>query len=276
MEVISSAMSSFEVDCIFPSIACAGSGLAWVRTDEKRLQLVDKDFTVKDAVNTDFHFDDIALTPQGETLLSDFEGRCIKLISKDKTIQTLFETEWDPCGICCSESGDVIVAFPYVEGNGRVVKYSRTGEKIHEFDHSIFWESYRISASRFNNDIFVCDRDSSQPALFDLDQSYNFRYRYTASGDEKFDPIEVCTDKIGNVIVSDTDNDRIHVLNKDGKFLRYLFPSDNDSCIAGTVDVDDDGNLWIGQRHKGDDSDEICNEGRVTVVKFGKEIANIK
>ena len=132
-----SVQSQFNVDLGHPHIACVDQGLAWVRTRQEKLQLVDKEGSVKDTVNINFDINDIALTSDGYLLLADYNNSCIRSVSRqtkvrtllrDKTqwaISTLFGTSGKPTGLCCLHNGDMVVAFAE---DRKVEVYSRDGQ----------------------------------------------------------------------------------------------------------------------------------------------------
>ena len=63
-----SVQSEFRTKPDQPCVTCVGSGKAWVKTDRRTIQLVDRQGTVKDTIHTDFVFDDMVLSPQGDIL----------------------------------------------------------------------------------------------------------------------------------------------------------------------------------------------------------------
>ena len=106
-----SFQSKFDVDFHYPLIACIEGGLAWVKTDTNTLQLVDREGTVKDTISTDFDLDGITITSDGHLHLADYSNNCIKSVSKQKTITTLFRTSGEPWDLCCLHNNDIVVAF---------------------------------------------------------------------------------------------------------------------------------------------------------------------
>ena len=235
-------------------IACVGSGLAWVRTGDSRLQLMDHHGAVKDTIDTGFYFWDVVLSPQGERLLTDTTNRCIISISPDKVVRKLFTTQWEPWGLCCLHSGNVAVTFYQV---GRVVTYSRSGKMIQELDKTLFRHPNRVAQNKVNNDLCICDAGSEK--IVALDASYHLRYQYTGQGNTvtTFSPMDLCTDGAGHVLITDWNNHSVHILDKDGGFLQYLLTGEQGLRVPVSIDVDTEGNAWVGEQF-----------GEVKVVKY--------
>ena len=144
-----SVQSQFDTETMFPSVTCVGSGLAWVQTEYKTIQLVDRHGEVMDTIHLEFYLNDMVLSPQGDVLLTDIDNKCIKAISP-VIVKTLFKLQWNPRGLCCLHSGNIAVTF---EGEGRVVIYSASGKVIKELDKKLFSGPYRVAQSKVNSDL---------------------------------------------------------------------------------------------------------------------------
>ena len=246
-----SVQSEFHTETAYPSVTCVGSGLAWVRTKREMIQLVDRHGIVKDTIHRDFDFSDMVLSPQGDILLTDRNNNCIKSISGDKTVKTLFKVKWTPASLCCLHTGDIAVTF---HEEGRVIIYSISGEVIKELDKKLFREPHSLAQNKVNSDLYI-----SQPNFFAfarkvvaLDKDYRVRYEYTGQHDcEHFDPHGLCTDNDGRVLITDSRNHRLEILDKDGNFLQYLLTGSKGHRGPCSIDVDSEGNTWVGEMYSG-------------------------
>ena len=241
------------------SIACVGSGQAWVRTGFDRLQLMDQHSDVKDTIDTWFYFRDVVLSSQGELLLTNINNSCIISISPDKEVRKLFTTQWRPWGLCCLHSGDIAVTF---NTEGRVAIYSRSGKIVQELDKKLFSCPHWIAQNKVNNDLYICDKDkteyTSTGKIVALDiTSYYVRYQYTGQGSTEFCPTDLCTDSASRLLITEYYNDRVQILDKDGRFLQYLLTGKQGLWMPVSIDVDSDGKAWVGEF-----------EGGVKVVKY--------
>ena len=251
-----SVQSSFDTGfCSYDNsiqFACVGSGLAWVKTGKRRLQLMDQHGSVKDTIETGFFFSNVVLSPQGELLLSDYRNSCIKSISPDKNFRTLFTTQWKPYGLCCLHSGDVAVTYP---SEGRVVIYSMSGKIIQELDKTLFKCPHWMARNKVNNDLYICDKDRTQydstGKIVALNASYRLQYQYTGQSNTGFHPMDLGTDSAGRVLITDFYNDRVHILDTDGQFLQYLLTKEQGLLGPVSIDIDSEGNAWVGEYHGG-------------------------
>ena len=232
-----SVQYQFSVDTSIPRIACVEQGLAWVATENK-LQLMDRSGSVKDKIKIDFDIKDMALTSDGDLLLADYWGRCIKSVSQRRKMSTLFSTSGTPWGLCCLHNDDLVVAFYYDRG---VIIYSRDGEIRQTLDNIDFRCPWKVAVNKINQDICVCDEDK----LIAVEANGKLRYEYTGQGDSEFRPVDVCTDQMGHVLIIDRHNDRIHILDQEGRFIHYILTAEQGLYQPGTMDVDKEGYVWV-------------------------------
>ena len=260
----SSVQSYFDIGLISyqQSIAGVGSRQAWVKTDDRRLQLMDRHSAVKATINTDFDFLDVVLSPQGELLLTDADNTCIKSISPNKVVKTLFRTHLTPYSLCCLNSENIAVTF-YTEG--KVVIYSRSGKIVQDLNTELYRHPYRVAKNKVNNHLYICDKDhtsntgSPYGKVIALDSSYHLQYEYTGQGyvNTKFYPMDICSDRVGHVLITNYYHHSVHILDKNGHFLQWLLPRAQGMWYPVGIYLDIEGNAWVG---------EEC--GIVKIVKY--------
>uniref|UniRef100_A0A8W8I213 B box-type domain-containing protein n=9 Tax=Magallana gigas TaxID=29159 RepID=A0A8W8I213_MAGGI len=171
----------------------------------------------------------------------------IKMISDTDTVVTMFTTgDWEPYGVTSAASGDLLVCLRK-DDQSKVVRYSSTGTVLQEIQYDsqcqpLYKWAYYI-AENVNGDIIVTDWKKN--AVIAVDRLGIFRYSYSG-----FSSSTVTTDSVGHVIVTDYNGDKIHMLDRDGRFLRYIIPEGGIDGIRG-VCILGDGEMMVGETKTG-------------------------
>ena len=88
------------------------------------------------------------------------------------------------------------------------------------------------------------------------------KYVYTGYDNTGFKPYGLCIDSAGRVLITDFYDYRVHILDRDGRFLRYLMNWKDGLALPVSIDVDGEGHAWVGQRGT------LLWMGEIKVVKY--------
>nr|XP_022321336.1 uncharacterized protein LOC111123346 [Crassostrea virginica] len=186
-----------------------------------------------------------------QVMFVDRNNNTLKKISDDDTVVTMFTTgDWRPYGITGSASGDLLVCLDKND-QSKVVRYSSTGTVLQEIQYDsqcqpLYQEPFYI-AENVNGDIIVTDFKKRRVIV--VDRLGIFRYTYSGRNND-LDVSSVATDSVGHVYVTDYKGVKIHMLDRDGRFMRYIIPeggikNPRPVCMVG------DGEMIVGERDTG-------------------------
>ncbi|XP_061185885.1 uncharacterized protein LOC133193989 [Saccostrea echinata] len=177
---------------------------------------------------------------------------------RKKEMLTTFEVsteEWEPKGLTITSSGHILVCLQNEE-SGKIVRYNQNLEKYLPQDESLqsqIEKPERIVENK-NGDICLTDM-GSEKSVYIFCKNGKLRKKYqpkTADNilkglfkwrDTSFSPEGIGTDRIGHILISDTPNKVIHILNQWGEFLQYLLRGYLYHPRA--MSVDESGDLWL-------------------------------
>eukprot|EP00105_Crassostrea_gigas_P026649 XP_011447675.1 PREDICTED: uncharacterized protein LOC105342428 [Crassostrea gigas] len=190
------------------------------------------------------------VTQDGDLIYTDEVNKVINMITPDNTITEFIKTgDSEPLGIHSSRiNGDILVGMRK-DGKGKVTRYNKTGtekQNIQSDNKGQGLYSYpRYITENTNGD--VCVSDFHKQAVVVVNKSGQHRFSYTGHG-SRFYPYGICTDVLGHILLCDYTSQTVHLLDQDGQFLSLLLTPQQGVKYPCSVCVDDENNLWVGQR----------------------------
>nr|XP_022312099.1 uncharacterized protein LOC111117325 isoform X2 [Crassostrea virginica] len=250
-------------------IACVGGAEAWIYGNNKTITRIDIHGALKDTVTTTCQDgpSGISVTRGRELMYSDFISDTVNIVRDGKS-ETLITTPrgWTPATLFCTRSGDILVHLFKRNGLQRkhkIIRCQRENIKQEICNdgqgNPIYKDGpYSLFMSENNNgDVCVSDRNADTVVVVDKTGRVRFRYDGTPARREKsFGPGGIVTDALSQIIVTDINNDCLHILDQNGQFLRCV----ND-CGLGRplgLSVDSEGRLWVG----------LWKSGEIKVIEY--------
>ncbi|XP_048752606.1 E3 ubiquitin-protein ligase TRIM36-like [Ostrea edulis] len=235
------------------SVSCLSEDQVWTCGENKTMKLLNLQSKLLTSIQTKSGEtpEDIAVTRDGDLVYTDSNN--INLI-KNKKIQTVITLQgWRPHGVCCTTANDLLVTMYSDDGEqSKVVRYSGSTEKQSiQFDDQSrpLYSSGNIKYLSENRNLDICVADCRASAVVVVNQSGKLRFRYTghpSNTEQSFSPVGITTDSQSHILTADCGNNRIHILDQDGQFLRYIHCDLRDPWDL-CVDIRD--NLFVAEWH---------------------------
>ena len=216
------------------SVSCVGEDQVWMCGEyDKTMKLLNLWGKLQTSIQTKSGWlpGDIAVTRDGDLVYTDPKHKTVNLVKNNQTLTVITLQGWVPLHVCCTASGDVLVTMDTDdrEQQSKVVRYSGSTEKQSiQYDvqgRPLYSSGDYTKYISENRNLDICLADNRAGAVVVVNAAGRLRFRYTghpSDTGESFDPRGLTTDSQGHIIVGDSINHRVHILDQDGQFLRYI------------------------------------------------------
>lgn len=240
------------------SISCLSDEQFWLCPYNNTMKLYNHNGKVRKSVRTKSgeRLVDLAAKQNGDLFYVDANDRSINILSDSHIMPLVTLKGWIPRGVCCPSFGDLLVIMDSDDKKqARVARYLGSTET-----QNIQWDDkgnplYAFGEIKYiteNRNLDICVADSGASAVKVVNAAGKFRFRYSgppSTNKESFYPRGIATDSQSRILVADNVKNRIHVLEQDGLFLRFIEDCGLHDPWGLCVDTRD--NLFVTEKYSG-------------------------
>ena len=216
-----------------------------------------------------FRLNDMTLTKSNDILISTYNSSDVKLITQSGQIKPFLSVSpLLTIGIHVTNNNGIILGviekdtFKLTDTSCRKIivfgenKKEKQSYQYNKCKQRLFTYPFRITD--VNSDIVVIDSTSDDDGrVVVLGKEGGVKWIYQGhpqinTEDKPFDPCDIVTTSVGNVIVADYNNHALHVISGGGELLTYKVMLDQGVIFPWSLDIDTWGQLWVGcETYKG-------------------------
>lgn len=241
-------------------ISCSTSHQVWISDNKNNIYLFDRRNFRQTAITSMVrsHLNGYQLhtvNNDGELIFVGSNHAIMKLSVDEKLLPYVIHTTdniWDPICVHWSPVTEDLLVGMYSKLNdaAKVTRYNKTGKLIHTIQHNKtgqdLYRSPQYISENSNGDVIVSDNDFGFGAVVVTDRDQQLRFTYTGDPPGSgFWPRGVCTDSLSNILVCDVLTGSIHLIDKNGQFLKHLLTKSNEMKKPWILSYDFKTNLLL-------------------------------
>ncbi|XP_061174081.1 uncharacterized protein LOC133183146 [Saccostrea echinata] len=172
--------------------------------------------------------EDIAVMKSGELVYTDPGERTVNIVKKTQIKELIRLQGWRPRFLCNTSSNELLITMDNDDKQSKVVRYSgSTAKQTIQFDDShlsLYSSSGNFKYICENKNMDICVADNGAEAVVVVNHTGKLRFRYTGcpSSSGRFYPYGITKDSRSQLLISENLRGRIHILDQDGQFLRFI------------------------------------------------------
>lgn len=243
------------------ALTVVGNNAAWIANDSV-VELIKSDGEVEKSMNLGFKISGLAIHSSSDNCMIVTTGKTLKKVSVDTGEITDFGAPFLDVvsGFTITQNGDLLVCVGF-----QVIRLSLDGtikQTIHQNGNggNIFSNPLHVTET-INSDIWVCDLGTKTKSVIALNRDGIVKFNYCGPSKvtlkNPFNPSDLLSNKLGHVLISDFNNDAIHLVDQDGHFVQFILTSKNGLTKPCILSQDKDGTLWV-----------VCSNNSITVTKY--------
>jgi hypothetical protein len=243
---------------------------AWISSyRDKIIRKVVIDDKIQTIKEIPVQIEDMTLTKSNDILISTYNSSDVKLLTQSGQIKPFLSVSpLLTIGIHVTNNNGIILGviekdtFKLTDTSCRKIivfgenKKEKQSYQYNKCKQRLFTYPFRITD--VNSDIVVIDSTSDDDGrVVVLGKEGGVKWIYQGhpqinTEDKPFDPCDIVTTSVGNVIVADYNNHALHVISGGGELLTYKVMLDQGVILPWSLDIDTWGQLWVGcETYKG-------------------------
>lgn len=195
----------------------------------------------------------------GDLLIIRQHNKVMRVTSNEEEPVEVFSVDprWSILSVYFSRSSEEIILRIYVQKWHKfltnIARYNKNGEKLFEFEYlnpdKLIVYPLFLSVN-INGDICISDNFFCHVIAFNNKGEKQYTYKGSPPHSE-FSPTGICNDLRGHVLVCNCheSNPSVHLLDKNGEFLKMIVRDSEDVKEPWGLCVDDDEKLYIGKKN---------------------------